>query len=141
MIKLLILSAIVILSALLGIILTADKKKTMKVFAQFYEFNEKLLLNLKYGRIKVGEIASEYEYVQSVLQGKSLLKGEENEFLQSYISNIGATDAYSQVDYLNERKQSLKKYKDDSEAAYKKYGSLYFKIALMIGILVAVLLA
>ena len=129
-----------ILSALLGIILTADKKKTMKVFAQFYEFNEKLLLNLKYGRNKVNEIASEYEYVQTVLNGKSVLKGEEEEFLQSYISNIGSTDAYSQVDYLNERKINLKKFKDESETAYKKYGSLYFKIALMVGILVAVLL-
>lgn len=140
MIKLLILSAIVILSALLGIILTADKKKNMNVFAQFYEFNEKLLLNLKYGRIKVKEIASEYEYVQKALQGEHILKGEEDEFLQNYVANIGSTDTYSQVDYLNERKQNLKKYKDESEEVYKKYGSLYFKIALMIGILVAVLL-
>ena len=129
-----------ILSALLGIILTADKKKNMKVFAQFYEFNEKLLLNLKYGRIKVKEIASEYEYVQKALQGERILKGEEDEFLKNYVANIGSTDALSQVDYLNERKQNLKKYKDESETAYKKYGSLYFKIALMVGILVAVLL-
>lgn len=113
----------------------------MKVFAQFYEFNEKLLLNLKYGRNKVKEIAGEYEYVQTVLDGKSVLKGEDDDFLQNYISNIGCTDAYSQVDYLNERKQLLKKYKEDSESAYKKYGALYIKIAIMIGILVAVLLA
>lgn len=112
----------------------------MNVFAQFYEFNEKLLLNLKYGRIKVKEIASEYEYVQKALQGEHILKGEEDEFLQNYVANIGSTDTYSQVDYLNERKQNLKKYKDESEEVYKKYGSLYFKIALMIGILVAVLL-
>ncbi len=130
-----------ILSALLGIILTNDKKKSMKVFAQFYEFNEKLLLNLKYGRNKVKEIAAEYEYVQTVLDGKSVLKGEDDDFLQNYISNIGCTDAYSQVDYLNERKQLLKKYKEDSENAYKKHGALYIKIAIMIGILVAVLLA
>lgn len=129
-----------ILSALLGILLTADKKKNMKVFAQFYEFNEKLLLNLKYGRIKVNEVASEYEYVQTALNGQAVLKGEEEQFIQNYISGIGSTDAYSQVDYLNERKQILKKYKEESEVAYKKYGSLYFKIALMVGILVAVLL-
>ena len=93
MIKLLILSAIVILSALLGIILTNDKKKNMKVFAQFYEFNEKLLLELKYGRNKVREIAAGYDYVQAVLDGKPVLKGEEEEFLQTYISNIGCSDA------------------------------------------------
>lgn len=129
-----------ILSALLGILLTADKKKNMKVFAQFYEFNEKLLLNLKYGRIKVNEVAAQYEYVQTALNGQAVLKGEEEQFIKNYISGIGSTDAYSQVDYLNERKQILKKYKEESEVAYKKYGSLYFKIALMVGILVAVLL-
>jgi len=125
----------VILSALLGILLTADKKKNMKVFAQFYEFNEKLLLNLKYGRIKVNEVAAQYEYVQTALNGQAVLKGEEEQFIKNYISGIGST-----VDYLNERKQILKKYKEESEVAYKKYGSLYFKIALMVGILVAVLL-
>lgn len=130
-----------ILSALLGIILTNDKKKNMKVFAQFYEFNEKLLLELKYGRNKVKEIAAGYEYVQAAFDGKQVLKGEEEEFLRTYISNIGCSDAYSQVDYLNERKQLLKKYKDDSETVYKKYGALYVKIAIMVGILVAVLLA
>lgn len=129
-----------ILSALFGIILTADKKKNMKVFAQFYEFNEKLLLNLKYGKTKVREVASQYEFVQAVLDGNSVLKGEKGDFLQSYMENIGSTDVYSQVDYLNERKVQLRKYKDESECDYKKYGSLYVKIAVMVGILVAVLL-
>lgn len=129
-----------ILSALFGVILTADKKKNMKVFAQFYEFNEKLLLNLKYGKIKVREIASQYEYVQAVFDGNEVLNGEKDEFLKNYVGNIGTTDGYSQVDYLNERKEQLRKYKEESECEYKKYGSLYFKIALMLGILVAVLL-
>ena len=129
-----------ILSALFGIILAADKKKKMKIFAQFYEFNEKLLLNLKYGKSKVGEVASQYEYVQAAFNGNLAIKDERENFLKSYVSNIGSTDVYSQVDYLNERKETLKKYKDESESDYKKYGSLYFKIALMVGILLAVLL-
>lgn len=129
-----------ILSALFGVILSAEKKKAMKVFAQFYEFNEKLLLNMKFGKDKIGEIASPYEYVTASLGGKSVLKGERQDFITNYISNLGSTDALSQVDYLNERKETLKKYKLESEADYKKYGSLYLKIALMIGILVAVLL-
>lgn len=121
--------------------MTAEKRKSMKVFAQFYEFNEKLLMNIKYGRIKVSEIVGEFEYVQAAMEGKLHLNGEEGEFLNNYLANIGLTDARSQVDYLNERKELLKKYKDSSEELYKKQGSLYFKIALMVGILVAVLLA
>lgn len=129
-----------ILSALLGVIATADKKKNMKVLTQFYEFNEKLLLNLKYGKIKVREIASQYDYVQAAFDGKSVLKGEREEFIHNYLANIGSTDVSSQIDYLNERKEQLRKYKEESESDYKKYGSLYFKISLMIGILIAVLL-
>ncbi len=120
--------------------MAAEKKKEVNIFTQFYEFNEKLLLNLKYGKIKVNEIAAQYPSVRSSFEGKSLLKGDKEEFLKSYISNIGSTDAFSQVEYLNERKEMLKKYLAESEENYKKYGSLYFKIALMIGILVAVLL-
>ena len=58
-----------------------------------------------------------------------------------YTRNLGKTDALSQVDYLNERKSALKKYKDDSFADYKKYNSLYIKIFFLIGVLAAVLLA
>ena len=129
-----------ILSALFGVILTAEKKKRMKVLTQFYEFNENLLLNIKYGKTKVKEIASQYEYVLSAMDGNSVLKGETDEFLQGYLQSIGTTDVASQIDYLNERKEQLKKYKEESELDYKKYGSLYFKICLMVGILIAVLL-
>lgn len=141
MIKILILFAIVILAAALGKILAADKKKRMKVFCEFYEFNEKLLLNLKYGKDKVGDVAKDFEYVKCALEGKKVLKDEDEQFIENYISNVGCSDAASQVDYLNERKVALKKYKDESSEHYKKYGSLYLKIALMVGVLIAVLLA
>ena len=63
------------------------------------------------------------------------------EFLKNYASNLGSTDASSQIDYLNERKAYIKKHKDESFADYKKYSSLYVKIFLMLGVLIAVLLA
>lgn len=120
---------------------SAEKKREMKVFAQFYDFNEKLILNLKYGKDKVGKIAEEYDCVQKVMRGDEVVKGEEGEFLKRYVEGIGESDAFTQVDYLNEKKQTLQKYKQISEEKYKKYGSLYFKLSLMAGILIAVLLA
>lgn len=96
---------------------------------------------MKYGKEKVKTIAEEYEYVQKALSGKEVLKGEAGEFLKNYISGIGQTDASSQIDYLNERKVALNKYKQISEENCAKYGSLYIKICLLVGILVAVLLA
>lgn len=86
-------------------------------------------------------LANGFRYVGDIIDGKKVLKGADGEFLASYISNLGATDAASQIDYLNERKVYIKKHKDESFAEYKKYSSLYVKIFLMLGVLIAVLLA
>ena len=133
--------AIVLLSGALGIAAATEKKRRAKIFAEFYEFNEKLLLNLKYGREKVSKVVEEFESVRKVMDGNEVLKGEDGKFLKNYVSGIGETDAVTQVEYLNERKLALSEYKQKSQEDYKKHGSLYVKLALMAGLLVAVLLA
>ncbi len=130
-----------ILSAVFGLALSNEKKTKVKVFEQFYEFNEKLIMNLKYGREKVSKIADDYGYVKKCLNGEKVLSGKEGTFLTEYLSSIGQTDAASQIDYLNERKVELENYRQNSRNNYKKYGSLYFKLCLMAGILIAVLFA
>lgn len=130
-----------LLSGALGAAISADKKRRFKVYSQFYDFNEKLLLNLKYGREKVGKIAEGYDCVQKVMNGNEILKGEEGAFLADYIAGIGESDALTQTDYLNEQKTRLSDLKAKSEENYKKYGALYFKLCVMAGILIAVLLA
>lgn len=121
--------------------MSANKKKRMQIFAELYEFNEQLILTLKFSRASIEKTAEPYKYVKDVVNGKELLTGEEGQFLKDYITNLGKTDALSQVDYLNERKIFLKKYKDESFADYKKYSSLYLKIFFLIGVMAAVLLA
>ena len=133
--------AIVVLTTLLGILLSKDKKKKMQLFSEIYEFNEKLLLNLKFGKVPISTIAQEFPYILKILQNELKIEGKDGEFINNYFKNLGHTDAISQIDYLNERKIYLKKYKDESFNDYKKYGSLYIKIFFMVGILVAVLLA
>lgn len=121
--------------------LSANKKKRMIVYAELYEFNERLILNLKYEKVRMQKIVYEYKYVSEIFEGKEVLSGKDKEFIDGYVNNIGSTDALSQIDYLNEKKIYLKKYKDDSLNDYKKYGALYVKIFFMVGILIAVLLA
>ena len=86
-------------------------------------------------------IAEPFKFVPDILDGKELISGDEGQFLKDYIQNLGKTDALSQVDYLNERKVLLKKYKEESFADYKRYSSLYLKIFFLIGVMIAVLLA
>ena len=113
----------------------------MQIFAELYEFNEQLILTLKFTRSSMERIAEPFKFVPDILEGKELISGDEGQFLKDYVQNLGKTDALSQVDYLNERKLLLKKYKDESFADYKKYSSLYLKIFFLIGVMIAVLLA
>ncbi len=141
MIKILILCAIIAATTAIGVLLSADKKKRAKVYAELYEFNERMLINLKYGKMRLSQLAGDFKYIPEALSGKQILKGDDGQFISEYIKSMGISDSLSQIDYLNERKASIKKRMEDSAENYKKYSSLYVKIALMIGILIAVLLA
>lgn len=129
------------LTTSIGTFLSANKKKRMLVFAELYEFNEQLILNLKFLRSSIDKVASPFKYVPKILNGECPLAGEDGELIRDYTENLGMTDALSQVDYLSERKTLLKKYKEESFADYKKYSSLYVKIFFLIGVMIAVLLA
>ena len=124
----------------MGVLLSAEKKKKAAVISELYEYNELLLLNLKFGRDDMRTLAKKFRYMGDMIGGKPLLNGDDEEFIKSYVQNLGVTDAYSQIDYLSERKSYIKKHKDESFADYKKFSSLYVKIFLMLGILIAVLL-
>ncbi len=113
----------------------------MQIFRELYEFNEELLLNLKFTREPLDKVASKYKFVHAALKGQKLLDGEAGEVISDYFNSLGTTDAISQIDYLNERKAVLLKMRDESGEEYKKYSSLYVKIFFMLGVLMAVLLA
>lgn len=120
---------------------SSEIKREMKIFGQFYDFNEKLILNLKFNKDKVSVVAEPFDYVKKAMRGEQIVKGGDGEFLMQYLSDIGKTDAPTQLLYLNEKGQTLLDLKQKSEEKYKKYGSLYFKLSLMAGVLIAVLLA
>lgn len=125
----------------IGVLLSANKKKRSRIFSELYEFNEQLILNLKFNRYPVEKVAQPFKFVSEILKGKKLLEGKDGEIISDYTVNLGKSDALSQIDYLNDRKAALAKCRDDSLADYKRYGSLYVKIFFMIGVLAAVLLA
>lgn len=106
-----------------------------------YEFNESLILNLKYERKKFNEILKDFPYAQRFMNGEMLLGDENDEFIAKYISGIGTTDSQAQMTYLSEMKERLLKLKQEYEFTYKKYGSLYIKLSILCGIVVAVILA
>ena len=121
--------------------LSAGKKKRSKVFSELYEFNEQLILNMKFNRESLNKVAAPYKFIPKILNGEKVLDGDDQNFLSGYVLSLGKTDALSQVDYLTARQATLKKYKEDSFNECKKYSSMYIKIFFMIGVLVAVMMA
>ena len=113
----------------------------MQIFAELYEFNEQLLINMKFSRQTLDKIAQNFKLIPDIIQGKILLDGSDGEIISEYVFNLGKSDALSQIDYLNERKATLAKCRDESAENYKKYSSLYVKIFFLLGVLMAVLLA
>lgn len=133
--------AIAALTTALGVFLSAGKKKRYQVFSELYEFNEQLLLNLKFSKKPLSQVAQPFKYVPDILNGKKILEGNDAAFISDYKAELGKSDAMSQIDYLNDRKSALLKFKDESFSNYKRYGSLYIKIFFMVGVLMAILLA
>ncbi|MDE6690682.1 MAG: hypothetical protein K2K04_01810, partial [Clostridia bacterium] len=72
-------------------------KKEMKIFGQFYDFNEKLILNLKFNRDKIAVVAEEFDYVKKAMSGESVVKGGYCDFLSQYLCDIGRSDAPTQL--------------------------------------------
>ncbi len=125
----------------LGVFLSANKKKKAQVFSELCEFNEQLIMNLKFNKSPLYEVAQGFKYVPMALNGEKVLDGKDGEVVSDYFVNLGKSDAMSQIDYLNGRKEMLAKYRDESQLNYKKYSSLYVKIFFMLGVLMAVLMA
>jgi len=67
--------ATVALTTLLGVFLSAGKKKRYLVFSELYEFNEQLLLNLRYSRKPLGEVAKDFKFISLILGGEKVLWG------------------------------------------------------------------
>lgn len=113
----------------------------MQIFGELYEFNEQLILNLKFSRYSVKSVAERYKFVPKILEGEHVLEGEDGKFIDDYFQNLGKSDALSQIDHLSGRSAALNKLKEESASAYKRYSALYVKIFFLVGVLIAVLLA
>ena len=47
------------------------------------------------------KLAANFRYVGEALEGKPVLKGSDGEFIAGYCSNLGTTDASSQIDLVS----------------------------------------
>ena len=85
--------AIIAATTSIGVILSADKKKRAQVYTELYEFNEKMLMNLKFGRMKISQIAAQFRYMPDIVVGKRVLGGDDGRFIDEDIENTGISNS------------------------------------------------
>lgn len=123
----------------MGYLLSLKKKNKAKLYAELLDFNEKLILNLRYEQLPIKDILEGFETLKKALDGK--MESEDKAAVEEYFEMLGKTDSVSQIEFLITRRDALMQNSNNAYENYKRYGNLYIKIFFMVGILVAVLLA
>lgn len=70
----------------------------------------------------------------------AFLREDEKIEVKSYLDTIGTTDADTQVASLSAKCAELKRFTENECAKYRKDGALYFKLAVLVGVAVFILL-
>lgn len=140
MIKILISLIVIVLCALIGTFLGADIKKKSVLYVELADFNDKLIMNLKFARKSIKEIIAEFPNLSNYINSPSYIE-DGDAFLSDYFNALGTSDSASQVGYLTEKSMEIKKERDIWLEKRAKYVPLYLKISVMIGVLIVVIMA
>jgi stage III sporulation protein AB len=100
----------------------SDLKNTVNSYIEFLKNNET-------------ELTSELIFKKS-----SLIKEEEKEVVFLFFKSLGRLDASNQISEIENFKNKFIAYKNEAEIEDKKFGSLSFKLALLLALLIVILL-
>ena len=135
-------------AALVGLWVKRKLFRKAAFYADYYEYlvfaNEKI----SYERMPIGELNARF-FEKKKGEFISFLKGEKTEppikeseisEITRYLAGIGMTDADTQIASLNAKCAELKRFNEKEGVKYRKDGSLYFKLSVLVGIAAFVLL-
>ena len=135
-------------SSLVG--LWIRKRLTHK--ASFYEGYYRYLVFVKekisYERMPIFEINEAFRKSEKgefcdFLFGKTTtasLSDRESDEIRKYIDAIGTTDADTQIASLGGKCAELKRFEEESCVKYRKDGALYFKLAMLLGLVAFIII-
>ena len=127
-------------------------KKRFLRKASFYEDYYRYLVyaceKISYERMPIAEIKATfpqkqgsefYRYLLGENVEPALSEGELTQ-IGKYLSEIGLTDADTQISSLNGKCAELKRFSDDECVKFRKDGALYFKLCVVLGIVAFILI-
>lgn len=155
--------AIILICSYIGFGLSRYYFSRFKFFAELISFLEKADLDINFSKSKLLEIIANFkcsnkdlksildEYKICLETGKSfeqadlfknikILKDDEKKIVYSFFAELGKLDVYNQTKSLENYKGKFSATLGSCEEEKKKYGSLYIKLGIIFGVLVALLL-
>ena len=159
MIKLLIGLSLVAFFGFLGYFFSKKYRKRKEFFWQMLQFNERFLAEISYAKRPLAKFLTAYPYkgefallLETFFQdlqkdsvggrpvfavGKAelpFLTADELTFVQDYFMTLGKGDTNAQKGYFGGAKTQVQGYKEKSEKDAKKYGDLYVKLGILVGL-------
>lgn len=139
-----------ILCLFVGYILSQKFSCKRMFYSDFKNFNERLITEVSFSQKTISQLiinndSDFYNLVSNKISDREYvipryLKREEYEFLNDYFSNIGKSDKYTQMLYLNSVKNQIDNCFNKSKEDEKKYKTLYVKMGFLIGLIILVVL-
>jgi len=151
-IKILICFAVILFCTGIGYLIAGKYRARKKFYVQFNAFNERYLNELTYARKPLSAFLKEYEYtgdfgkiVESAEQRVSASKPnyltkEEKTACEDYFLMLGKGDSVSQKNFFTAQKPMLEQKKAESTEQAKSRSGLYFKLGLLAGLAIVILI-
>ena len=135
-------------SALVGLWLKRRFLRKATFYEEYYRYLVYACEKISYERMPVAEIKSTFAKREDtefyrVLHGEDAappISDAELADVKKYLSEIGTTDADTQVASLRGKCAELKRFSEGQCAKFKKDGALYFKLCVLLGVVAFILI-
>ncbi len=140
--------------------------KQYNLRAEFFEaldlFLKKMNLEINFSREKLKPIVSEYKTnckeldgilknflnaleirdlgLKELFEKTKLLKDDEKEMLFSFFKSLGHFDLSGQTDHINNFLKNFNFYLESSKEEKTKYGTLFTKLGIIVGVMISLIL-
>lgn len=142
-----------LLSIVIGYSFSLKFHKKTLFYIAFKDFNNRLKNEISFSKSSIIYLINEFDIENDFIylvreyytnnefnKNFSYLSGDDMDFLNKYLKNIGYTDDSSQMKYLENIDNELNEKRIDALNNEKRYRILYFKLGVFIGLMLLVIL-
>ncbi|MBO4478911.1 MAG: stage III sporulation protein AB [Clostridia bacterium] len=135
-------------AALVGLWLKRRLLRKAAFYEEYYRYLVYASEKISYERMPVAEIMASFSKGEDsefyrFLKGENVtvpLSEKELAEIGKYLSEIGTTDADTQIASLGAKCAELKRFSEGQCAKFKKDGALYFKLCVLLGVVAFILI-